>query len=254
MKTFLSLVAAVAISASVCQQASATIVTSVVAGPNSPGITFGAASFNHVVADNAGTPGPSANTITLNATFEAGYVPNSPFNWTINFVEADGDLNVNGNAKYLVTLNLLNNGAEPAALASQLVSLGAPNILLDVFPVSVAGPNSFVSPSSPGATSSIGTSFGNGFNAGTPFVGFHNAGAFNVGDAATLVFTLDLADYSNGLGTSVVSGDFVLSMVANPEPASLALAGFALSASGAGVFIRRKKKVVATVVEQTPAV
>ncbi len=254
MKKFLSLVAAVAISTSLCDQASATIITSVVAGPNSPGITFGAASFNHLVADNAGTPGPSVNTITLNATFEAGYVPNSPFNWTVNFVEADGDVNVNGNAKYLVTLNMVNNGVDPAALASQRITLGSPNILLDLFPVSVANPNSFVSPSSPSPTSTIGSTYGSGFDGLTPFVGFHNAGAFNVGDAATLVFTLDLADYSNGLGTSVVSGNFVLSMVANPEPASLALAGFALSASGAGVFIRRKKKVVATGVEQTPAV
>jgi len=254
MKIFLSLVAAVAISASVCNQASATIITNVVAGANGPGVTFGPTAFTQVLAGNGNVAGPSVNTITLNATFEAGYVGNTPFNWTISFVDADGDVNVNGNTKYLVTMNLFNNGADPAALASQLVSLGAPNVLLDVFPVSVAGPNSFVSPSSPGATSSIGASFGNGFNAGTPFVGFHNAGAFNVGDAATLVFTLDLADYSNGLGTSVVSGNFVLSMVANPEPASLALAGFALSASGAGVFIRRKKKVVATGVEQTPAV
>mgnify|MGYP000937318254 CR=1 FL=1 len=251
MKTFFSLFLVAAVGMLYCSQSHATIISSVTAGANGPGVTFGAASFSQTVAGNGSTPGPSVNTITLNATFETGYVPLTPFNWTIGFVEADGDVNVNGNTKYLVTMNLLNNGADPAALVSQLVTLGPPNVTLDIFGGSTAGPNSFVSPSSPPAMSSIGTSFGNGFDGPTPFVGFQNAGAFNVGDSATLTFTLDLADYTNPV-TSIVAGNFVLSMVANPEPASLALAGFALSASGAGVFIRRKKKAVAVIGEQAP--
>lgn len=254
MKNFLSLFTAVALVLVWCNQSKATIITDVIAGPNSPGISFGPTSFTQIDAGNGSTAGASVNTITLDATFEAGYVPNSAFNWTINFVEAEGDVNVNGNTKYLVTMNLLNNGAVPGALASQVVTLGPPNVILDIFPVSTAGPNSFISPSSPAPTSSIGTSFGNGFDGATPFVGFHNAGAFNVGDAATLTFTLDLADYTNAGGNSVVSGNFALSMIANPEPASLALAGFALSASGAGAFIRRKKKAVVMVDEQASAV
>jgi len=63
-----------------------------------------------------------------------------------------------------------------------------------------------------------------------------------------------LADYTNAGNNSVVSGNFVLSMIANPEPASLALAGFALSATGAGaVFRRRKKGVSAPIVDETVA-
>lgn len=261
IKNFLSLFTAVAVALALvwCNQSKATTIndvnrSDVFGGPNSPGISFGFTSFTQIVNGNGSTPGASANTITLNARFEAGYVQNSAFNWTIDFQDIDQISSLNGNTKYLVTMNLFNNGAVPGALARQVVTLGPPDIRFSSPVSTTAGPNSFISPSSPAPTSSIGTSFGNGFNGATPFVGFDNAGAFNVGDAATLTFTLDLADYTSAGDDSLVFGAFALSMIANPEPASFALAGFALSASGAGAFIRRKKKAVVMVDEQASAV
>lgn len=234
--------------ACVAAPAQATIITSVTAAPSNATQTYGVASVTTALAGNGGVPGVSANTITLNASLESGYVANTPFEWTMNILEVDGAPLVDGNTKYFVTMNLLNNGVNPLSVTHQMFNLGP--VTGTILNGATAGPNTFVSPSSPFPTSSIGAASVNGAD-----LTFVNALAFNPGDTAVLNFTIDLADYTNGTGTSIVDGAFTLSMVANPEPTSLALAGLAMSAGGFGAFRRRRKmKAAAADAATTPAV
>ena len=63
-------------------------------------------------------------------------------------------------------------------------------------------------------------------------------GELYTGQTATFTFSIDVPDY-NGIFTA---GTFMLTMTANPEPASLALAGLAM-VGGAFMAKRRRKAV-----------
>lgn len=226
--------------------ANATIIAAVSVGTDTPTQTFGAAAFVNGAggAGNGATPGMSVNTISLNATIEHGYVNNTPFQWSFNFADADVDPNVNGNTKYAVTVNLTNNRFHP--IAPVRFTLGAPVLTTNLFGSTAVGQNSFVSASSPSPTSTYNTVNFNGLLAGVQTLQFGGlnggGGEFYTGQTATFDFTIDLADYFVATNNGFVVGSFVLTMVASPEPASLALAGFAMSTAGAGFVARRRKK------------
>lgn len=225
--------------------ASATVITSVTAGANTSTQTFGAATFFNSPgnAGNGAIVGTSPNTITLNAAVESGYVNNTPFSWTIGFVDNDGGSS-DGNTKYAVTVNLTNNRFHP--IAPVIFRLSDPTLSAILDGSTIVGQNSFVSLTSPAPTSTYNGATFNGLMGGvqTLYFGGLNGGGgqLNTGETATFTFTLDLADYQGLTGNGLAAGTFVLSMVATPEPASLALAGFAMSAAGAGVIQRRRKR------------
>ena len=241
IRTFALLLAMTAVTT-----AQATIITAINTGTSNATQTYGVSTLVTTAggAGNGATPGVSVNTITLNAVLEPGYLNNTPFQWTLDFADVDSDVNVNGNTKYAVTVNLTNNRVSPVSPVT--FTLSDPVLTTNLFGSTAAGPNSFVSLSSPPPTSTYNTVNFNGLLGGVQTLHFGGlnggGGEFYTGQTATFNFTIDLADYVNALNNSVVAGSFVLTMVANPEPASLALAGFALSAAGAGVVSRRRKK------------
>lgn len=261
-KTLLAGLAAVGLALTTSPFANATIITGVTA--SAPGVTqsYGAATFTSIDAGNGADPGNSMNTLTLNATIEAGYANGTPFSWTIDFVDSDADINANGNTKYLVTVNLTNNRVHP--ISPVTFSLSDPvetfnfTSLLPVGPAVPTGPNSFISPSSPAPTSTYNTVNFNGLMAGVPTLHYGGlnggGGEFYTGQTATFTFHLDLADYVVATNNGIVVGSFVLSMVANPEPTSLALAGLAMSAGGFGAFRRRRKTKAAAEALMNPTV
>lgn len=234
MKTSFLLAAAVLL-ASLPMTAKATIITNVTNGPGAIGQTsLGSSSLNHVLSGNGLTPGNSVNTITLNATALSGYQNGTAFTWTFGYTDIDFVSETNGNTKYLVTVNLTNSRLHPIApvrfTLSPFVQAGPP-----------VGDHSFVSASSPTPTSTYNTVNFNGINAGTPTLQFGGlqggGGELYNGQTGTFTFHIDLKDYVGGS-----SGSFILSMVANPEPASLVLGGVAIALAGGYRAARRRRK------------
>lgn len=243
-RCFATIAVAIAVAA-FARPAQATIIIDVIAGANTATQTYGAVSFNTVNAGNGNAPGSSANTLVINAAVESGYLNGTPFNWTIEFVDSDVDPNINGWTKYDVTVNLTNNRLHP--ISPVTFTLSDPTETVNLFGSTAAGPNNFDSTfNDPTPVSTYNTVNFNGDLTGTEtlqFGGFSGGGGeFYTGQTATFNFSLDLADYVVAGNNGVVAGNFMLTMVANPEPASLALAGLAISGGGAGFIARRRRK------------
>lgn len=239
------LLAAVLMLASLPMTAKATIILSVSSGPDTLGQTSiippGVADLVTAAPGNAGVSGDSVNTITLEATALSGYQNGTAFTWNLGFADAaDGSPQpvkdaLDGNTKYLVTVKLTNLRMHPIApVRFTLTGIGNP-------PVPPVGLHDFQSSTSPKPTSTYNTVNFNGHLSGTPTLQFGGlnggGGELPTNGVATFTFHIDLKDYPGG-----GAGTLLLSMVANPEPASLVLGGVAIALAGGYRAARRRRK------------
>lgn len=185
-------------------------------------------------------------TISLDVTLESGYVNNTPFSYTFATSDTDGSATFDGASQYLVTVNMTNNRVHPISpVTFTLSDLSFRNDPAEN--PEVVGPVPFRFAPGIGSSNYNTVNF-NGVLAGVrtlQFGGFNGGGGeLYTGQTGTFTFAIDLPDMTSSFG--LTSAEFTLSMVANPEPASLALAGFAMSSAGAGYISRRRKKKIAT--------